>query len=187
MPKPQLLTAQHVPSVEAALGSEGTVFRTFADQDSGCVSYGIEIDGSGRFFVKTAATADTVASLRRALAVHQVAAHPRLIPIVHGFTTDDGLALVYPWADGEVLYHPTRSRHGGRAHPDSAMARFRRLPLEKVHEALAVILDVHIVVADADLVAVDFYDGCMLYDFSSGTMRQCDSWPQEPGWAVPQP
>ncbi|MBT2472707.1 serine/threonine protein kinase [Streptomyces sp. ISL-66] len=180
MPKSQMLTAQHLPSVDVALGAAGTVFRTFADQDSGCVSYGVEIDGE-RFFVKTAGTAGTVASLRRALAVHQVAAHSALIPIVHSFTTDDGLALVYPWAEGVVLYHPTRTRHGGRSHPDSPMARFRQLPLQKVHEALAVILDVHLVVADAGLVAVDFYDGCTLYDFETGTMRLCDLDGYRPG------
>ncbi|MFJ6760876.1 serine/threonine protein kinase [Streptomyces sp. NPDC091273] len=180
MPRPQLLTAQHLPSLEPFLGATGTVFRTFTDQDSGCVSYGVEIDGE-RFFVKTAATAGTVASLRRALAVHEVVAHPGLIPIVHSFTTDDGLALVYPWAEGEVLYHPTRARNGGRNHPNSAIARFRRLPLGEVLEALAVVLDVHLAVADADLVAVDFYDGCTLYDFATSTMRLCDLDEYRPG------
>ncbi|MFF4647759.1 serine/threonine protein kinase [Streptomyces sp. NPDC001389] len=144
------------------------------------MSHGVEIDGE-RLFVKTAATDRTVASLRRALAVHQVVAHPGLIPVVNSFTTDDGLALVYPWAEGEVLYHPTRTRHGGRTHPDSPMARFRRLPLGEVLQALAVILDVHLVVADAGLVAVDFYDGCALYDFETSTMRLCDLDDYRPG------
>ncbi|MEU6214374.1 serine/threonine protein kinase [Streptomyces sp. NPDC047023] len=180
MAKSQLLTTQHLSSVEAFISSACTVFRTFPDQDSGCVSYGVQADGE-RLFVKAAHTARTVASLQRALAVHEVVKHPRLIPIVHGFTTDDGLCLVYPWVDGEVLYHPTRSQRGGRARPDAPLARFRRLPVGEILAAVAVILDVHLAVSDAGLVAVDFYDGCTFYDFEAGSMRLCDLDEYRPG------
>lgn len=54
------------------------------------------------------------------------------------------------------------------------MARFRRLPLPDVHAALDAVLGAHLAVEAAGLVAVDLYDGCMLYDFDERRMRLCD-------------
>ncbi|MCX5303018.1 serine/threonine protein kinase [Streptomyces sp. NBC_00160] len=168
-----LLDVAHVASVDAYIADIGMIFRTFADQDSGCVSYGVLIDGRS-WFVKNASAPAAVSSLRRALSVHQAVSHPAITPLVHSITTDEGLALVYPWVPGEVLYHPTRSQSGGRTAPDSPMARFRTLPLPGVHAALDAVLDAHLAVEAAGLVAVDLYDGCMLYDFEEQRMRLCD-------------
>ncbi|MGW6881893.1 serine/threonine protein kinase [Streptomyces goshikiensis] len=168
-----LLDVAHVTAFDAYLADVGTVFRTFADQDSGCVSYGVLIDGR-KWFAKSASTPAAVSSLRRAVTVHEAVAHPAITPLLHHLTTDAGLAVVYPWVPGEVLYHPTRSRSGGRTAPDSPMARFRRLPLSQVHDALDIVLDAHLAVEAAGLVAVDLYDGCMLYDFEEQRMRLCD-------------
>ncbi|MFF4648051.1 serine/threonine protein kinase [Streptomyces sp. NPDC001389] len=124
--------------------------------------------------MKAASKATGICSLRRAISVHQAVSHPAIAPLVHSFTTDEGLALVYPWVRGEVLYHPTRSRHGGRATPGSPMARFRALPIVQIQAALESVLSAHLAVERAGLVAVDFYDGCMLYDFGEHRMRLCD-------------
>ncbi|MFI2618513.1 hypothetical protein [Streptomyces sp. NPDC018584] len=123
--------------------------------------------------MKSASTPAAVSSLRRAVRVHQAVTHPAITPLLHSITTDEGLAL-YPWAPGEVLYHPTRFHHGGRTAPDSPMARFRRLPLPEVYAALDTVLDAHLAVEAAGLVAVDLYDGCMLYDFDERRMSLCD-------------
>ncbi|MEU8678127.1 serine/threonine protein kinase [Streptomyces sp. NPDC048560] len=163
----------HAAAVESFLERAGTVFRRFDEQDSGCVSYGLAAAGQ-RWFVKSASTGSGVSSLRRAVSVHQAVSHPAIVPLTHSFTTDEGLALVYPWFSGEVLYHPTRSRHGGRAIAGSPMARFRGLPLSRIHAALDSILGAHLAVEQAGLVAVDFYDGCMLYDFEGHKMMLCD-------------
>ncbi|MCQ8774854.1 serine/threonine-protein kinase [Streptomyces telluris] len=168
-----LLDVAHVTTFDAYVADIGTIFRTFADQDSGCVSYGVLIDGR-KWFVKSASTPEAVSSLRRAANVHQAVAHPAITPLLHSITTDDGLALVYPWVPGEVLYQPTRSRSAGRTAPNSPMARFRGLPLPEVHAALDTVLHAHRAVEAAGLVAVDLYDGCMLYDFDERRMRLCD-------------
>lgn len=89
----------HVPALQPHLAQAGRVFRTFAEQDSGCVSYGVAAAGR-RWFVKSASTPGGVSSLRRAIAVHQAVAHPAIAPLLHSFTTDDGLVLVYPWFTG---------------------------------------------------------------------------------------
>ncbi|MFE9803002.1 serine/threonine protein kinase [Streptomyces goshikiensis] len=174
------LAVTHVAELESFLSGVGTVFRKFDEQDSGCIAYGLEVAGS-RWFVKTASKTTGICSLRRAISVHQAVSHSAIVPLVHSFTTDESLALVYPWVSGEVLYHPTRSRHGGRATPGSPMARFRALPITRIEAALESVLSAHLAIEQAGLVAVDLYDGCMLYDFSEHRMALCDLDEYRPG------
>ncbi|MFF4748235.1 serine/threonine protein kinase [Streptomyces sp. NPDC001268] len=138
------------------------------------------VDGQS-WFVKTASTPEAVSSLRRAESVHQAVTHAAIVPLLHSFSTEAGLVLVYPWVPGQVLYHPTVSHHGGRAAPGSPMTRFRRLPLHLIQAALNAILDAHLAVERAGLVAVDLYDGCMLYDFKDHRMMLCDLDEYRPG------
>jgi hypothetical protein len=56
-----VLDVAHVPALELYLDRLGGVFRRFAEQGSGCVSYGVEVAGR-RWFVKGAATRGGVAS-----------------------------------------------------------------------------------------------------------------------------
>lgn len=175
-----IFSATHVPALEPYLARTGTIFRTFADQDSGCISYGFMAAGQ-RWFVKGASTPDGVWSLRRAISVHKAVAHSAIVPLLHSFSTNEGLALVYPWMAGEVLYHPTRSHHGGRAAPGSPMTKFRQLPLPQVHAALDSLLSAHLAVEQAGLVAVDLYDGCMLYDSENHRLMLCDLDEYRPG------
>lgn len=163
----------HVPELGAVPDQFGTVFRRFDDQDSGCVSYGLTASGQ-RWFVKTASTPEGISSLRRAVSFHQHVSHAAIVPLVHSFTADDGLVLVHAWMSGEVLYHPTRRHRGGRAAAGSPTARFRAQPLARIHSALESVLAAHLAVEEAGFVAVDFYDGCMLYDFDGHRMMLCD-------------
>nr|WP_188272809.1 serine/threonine-protein kinase [Streptomyces sp. CBMA152] len=175
-----MLDVESVDLLEPFLDGVGNVFQAFREQDSGCVSYGVAVDGE-RWFVKSATTPAGVASLRRALAVHRAVRHPAIVPLRHSFRIRGGLALVYLWVDGTVLYHPTVSAHGGRTAWDSPMARFHRLPLPQVLAAVNQILDAHLAVEQAGFVAVDFYDGCMLYDFTTGRLALCDVDEYRPG------
>jgi serine/threonine-protein kinase len=180
MPPHPLLDAGFIDALEPYLEEVGTVFHAFLEQDSGCVSFGVAV-GSERWFVKGATESEAAVSLRRAVKIHAAVQHSVIVPLQHAFDIAGGLALVYPWVDGVVLYHPTLSRHGGRAAPDSPMARFRRLPVPVVLQALEKILDAHLTVERAGLVAVDFYDGCLLYDFDAHRMVLCDLDEYRPG------
>lgn len=181
MPTHPLLDVASVDRLEPCLEGVGDVFQVFRDQDSGCVSYGVAIGGE-RWFVKGATTPSATASLRRALGVHGAVQHSAIVPLRHHFQLHGGgQALAYPWFEGEVLYHPTVSRHGGRMTPGSPMARFRRLPASEILRALDEILDAHLVVEQAGYVAVDLYDGCFLYDFEARRMVLCDLDEYRPG------
>ena len=61
-----------------------------------------------------------------------------------------------------------------RENPRSAFARFRRLPVLDVLTAYGTVLDAHRVVAGCGFVAVDFYDGCLIYDFARRMIWLCD-------------
>ncbi|SEC16607.1 serine/threonine protein kinase [Streptomyces sp. 2314.4] len=180
MPPHLLLDTETVDALEPYLEDVGTVFHAFREQDSGCVSYGVAVGGE-RWFVKGATESEATTSLRRAVRVHAAVQHPVIVPLQHTFDIAGGLALVYPWVDGTVLYHPTVSRHGGRTAPDSPMAQFRRLPVPVILRVLEQVLDAHLAVEAAGLIAVDFYDGCLLYDFESDHMALCDLDEYRPG------
>ena len=53
-------------------------FAVFDQQDSGCVSYGIESAGR-RLFVKTATTPAAHESLGRAITFHRLVRHPSIV------------------------------------------------------------------------------------------------------------
>lgn len=161
----------------------GAVFREFLRQDSGCVAFGFE-DAGGRWFLKTH-TDDPGGreSLARAEALHAAIKHPALVPLLGAFDTASARVLVYPWVDGEVLYHPAEGPTGaaGRDHPASAHARFRSLPATHRDAAIEAILDAHDAIAARGFVAVDLYDGCFLYDFAERRMRLIDLDEYRPG------
>ncbi|WP_433128900.1 serine/threonine protein kinase [Micromonospora sp. CA-240977] len=152
-----------------------TAFVVFDEQDSGCLSYGVEEAGQ-RWLVKTAITAEGRASLDRACAVHAAVRHPAIVRPLRTVDGPAGPTLLYPWYDGDVLNHATV--HGADR---SGLTRFQQLPLPQVEAALDAILDAHLAVSAAGLVAVDLYDGCFLYDFSAGRMRLIDLDEYRPG------
>jgi serine/threonine-protein kinase len=148
----------------AYLARIGQVFHLFDGHDSGCTAYGVLADGR-RWFVKHSDQPKGIASLRRAIDVNRRVQHPALPRLYHTLSTPNGLALVYAWARGEPLAFGSATPPEKRRDPSFAPVRFRALPQEQVLAAIDTIYDVHLRVAEAGLIAVDFYDGCLLYDF----------------------
>ncbi|MFG1951707.1 serine/threonine protein kinase [Micromonospora sp. NPDC048830] len=143
-------------------------FVVFGDQDSGCLSYGVQVDGR-RWFVKRPRTPAAAASLARALGLHAAVRHAAIVRPEVVLDGTDGPVLVYPWRAGTVLNRATV--HGSDR---MGLARFQTLPLPEARAALATVLDAHVAVAAAGYVAVDLYDGCLLYDFDAHRMRLVD-------------
>lgn len=152
----------------------GLAFALFDQQDSGCVSFGIEVAGQD-WFVKTATTPDAAASLANAVEVHGRCRHRAVVSPVRVFE-EPSLTLVYPWLDGTVLNHATIAGSDRRV-----LERFRRLPIDRIERAVAVVLDAHAELAAWGLVAVDFYDGCLLYDFDNDKIWLIDLDEYRPG------
>jgi serine/threonine-protein kinase len=151
----------------------GEVFAVFDRQDSGNVSFGVRIDGLP-YFVKTAGPVDEshaqrVARLRTAIEIAAVA-HPTMPALRRVIESPAGPQLVYDWFDGELL----GARRELRDDPASAFQRFRALPAERTAACLDAVFDLHVALASAGWIAGDFYDGCLMYEFSSGELRVID-------------
>ena len=150
----------------------GTVFQIFDDQDSGNICFGTERDGR-RYFIKfagaptergTGTPAEAVARLRTALPVYRDLRHRNLIRLVEAKEIGGGLALVFQWADGDCM---------GRMYP-AAHRRFMQLPLDARLAVFRDILSFFEYTAAQSYVAIDFYDGSILYDFETGRTTICD-------------
>ncbi|WP_078552030.1 protein kinase domain-containing protein [Alkalihalobacterium alkalicellulosilyticum] len=161
----------------------GEVFCVFDQQDSGNVSFGVQRDKQ-KYFVKYAGAkpvhftgnpSEAIQSLINAVPVYQALEHPHVIKLVNHFPTEKGYALVFEWFEGECLH--SHWTFGGKAkytNPKSPFYRFKQLDVEKRLHVLDAILSFHAYVESQNYVAVDLYDGSILYDFHNDKLKLCD-------------
>jgi serine/threonine-protein kinase len=181
MPHPLLeVTTIDTPPADY-LGAAGRVFATFdaRTQDSGNVSYGVQV-GDARYFVKSAGCPEDprpylrhperVALLRNAVRIARGCDHPALPRLHQVIESPAGPLLVYDWLEGELV----GARQATRDDPRSAFQRFRALPALEILQALDVVYDLHRVLAASGRIAADFYDGCLIYDFARQELRLVD-------------
>jgi serine/threonine-protein kinase len=150
----------------------GKVFKVFDDQDSGNICFGMT-DGESRYFIKFAGapteracvrTEDAVANLKRTVPIYKDLAHPNLIKLVDAEEIGGGFAMVFEWADAECM-HPMYPR---------SRKKFMQMTLETRFQVFEDILAYHAHVAKQGYVAIDFYDGSIMYDFGEGKTIICD-------------
>lgn len=161
----------------------GDVFCVFDQQDSGNISFGLEKNNK-KFFVKYAGAkpidfsgnpSDAVDRLVEALPIYEKLMHPYLIKLVDHFSIANGHAAVFEWFEGECLH--SHWSFGGSAkysNPQSPFYRFKNLEIEKRLDSLDKIFSFHAYVESQGFVAVDFYDGSILFDFRNNETKICD-------------
>lgn len=172
---------QHVDAIPFKLKSPfdfsflreyGTVFKVYDDQDSGNICFGTEKDGK-RYFIKFAGApterfdgdpADAIARLKASLPIYSDLRHEHLIELVEEKDIGGGFAMVFKWASGDCM---------GRMYP-AAHHRFMQLPLDAKLNVFRDILNFFEHVASRSYVAIDFYDGSIMYDFENGKTTICD-------------
>jgi len=167
-------------SVEDFLASLGEVFVVHRGHDSGNTSYGVRI-GAHAWFVKHAEADEPISHLESAIIFHGAVRHPVIIPLVGWFRTSAGLAIVHEFRDGLIVNDPLAPGARPRQHPESTYARFRQRPVDEISRALDTVFDAHVAVANAGFVAVDFYDGAIIYDFEHQQVHLCDLDMYRPG------
>ena len=154
------------------IGKYGKVFKVFDDQDSGNICFGVEKDGR-KLFVKYAGAPteaydgtaeDAVERLQATVPIYRDLRHPNLIALVEATKLADGFGMVFQWADGDCM---------GRMYP-AAHRRFMDLPIEDRLRVFCDVLDFLAFVNARGYVAIDFYDGSILYDFERGKTTICD-------------
>jgi serine/threonine-protein kinase len=155
------------------LSRYGRVFKVFDGQDSGNLCFGMEANDGGRLFVKFAgaqtaeyegAPADAVARLKASVPIYQNLAHPNLIRLIKAEDAGGGYAAVFGWVEGFCM---------GRMYPEDR-SRFMALPLAAKLRVYDEILDFHAFAVSKGYVAVDFYDGSVLWDAKNERAVVCD-------------
>ena len=144
------------------LSQRGEIFAVFDErmQDSGNISYGVEINGE-RYFVKTAGRPDDdrpyldlsgrVSLLRNAVRLAKSSDH-RTLPKFHQVVeSSSGPMLTYDWVEGENVR--------------SCLDRVRSLAVSEVTHLVTEVYDLHRELTRLGWIANDFYDGAMIYDF----------------------
>ena len=165
------------------LKDEGEVFSVIDATGSGCICFGIEKDGE-KFFYKIAGAKtveaeineeESIALLRHAVKIAGDIKHPALSGPVRTFEKGGFFVAVYKWREGDCLFdHWNFDKYEADKSLIKPADRFRALPAEKKLKAAEVILDFMETVHKAGYVAVDFYDGGVMYDFHTDTLTLCD-------------
>ncbi|NGP45923.1 serine/threonine protein kinase [Bacillaceae bacterium SIJ1] len=161
----------------------GNPFCVFDQQDSGNVCFGI-IDQGVKKFVKYAGAAPVryagsperaVDRLKSAATLYESLGHPALVTLLDHFPIGQGYALLFSWQEGESLHDPVRFPPPAKnTDPSSPFYRFRALSLQDKLNALETIFAFHQWAEERGYVAVDFYDGSLLYDFQAKRLTICD-------------
>jgi aminoglycoside phosphotransferase (APT) family kinase protein len=150
----------------------GEVFKVYDDQDSGNICFGVQ-NGDNRYFIKFAGAPteqysgkpeDAIERLKSTVPIYQELAHPNLIRFIKAEEVGGGFAAIFEWTDGECM---------GRMYPRSR-EKFLQLPDSKRLEVFNDVMDFHIHVIKQGYVAIDFYDGSIMYDFDKKKTLICD-------------
>ncbi len=159
-----------------------SIIRSFGERrDSRSVVLGVESATGDRYVVKHAQDDEAIRWLESARRFHADVKHAAIPTVVQSTRTATGMCLVEEWGPGEILRDGYDDAVLPPDHPKSASRRFLSLDVNEIVDAVGQIIDAHVAVASAGYVAVDLYDGCVLYDFSTRTVRLVDLDHYRPG------
>jgi len=161
------------------LSKYGKVFKAFDQQGSGNISFGVEKDNK-RYFVKFAGapirnyfahpeggainTENAIDRLKYAVKLYRELEHTSLIKLLYAEEIGGGFASIYEYTEA-IGIEPLNS-------PDYIW--FMEMPVQKKMKAFEEIVEFHIYVAAKGYVALDFYDGSILYDYEKEKVIICD-------------
>ncbi|MCU5408794.1 serine/threonine protein kinase [Bacillus cereus] len=161
----------------------GTVFAVFDQQDSGNISFGIEKDGHKKFIKYAGAqtiayegtTRDAIERLKNSVTIYEDLKYDSLIRLIDHFPVQSGYVLIFDWFDGECLHSHWRFPPPEKyKNPNSPFYKFRHLSAIKRIHSLHSIFSFHTYVEKKNYVAIDFYDGSILYNFNTNETKICD-------------
>lgn len=154
------------------MNTYGRVFKIYDDQDSGNICFGCEKDGS-RYFVKYAGAPteqyngsmkDAVDRLKATMPVYQELHHKNLIDLIEARDIGEGFAMVFKWVDGECI---------GRMYPKTHQ-KFMNSDLNTRLKIFQDIISFFEYVTEHNYLAIDFYDGSIMYDYAMQKTTICD-------------
>jgi len=109
-------------------------------------------------------SAEAIERMKQTIPIYQDLAHPNLTKLINTVETSSGIAMIFEWTNGECM---------GMQYPDSRK-KFMEMPIETKLWVFDDILAFHAHVVEQGYVAIDFYDGSIIYDFDAGKTIICD-------------
>lgn len=162
----------------------GRVFCVFDQNDSGNISFGVEQMDGRKYFIKVAGVAtmngavskaESLTALKRVPDVYQELKHPQVIHYLHSGSYQQLFYLVFEWRAGDCLFDHWNFDYY-ETHPKVVppSQKIKRLALSKKQQLANQIIEFMTFVESKGYVAVDFYDGSLLYDFEKEQLTICD-------------
>ncbi|AZJ20761.1 serine/threonine protein kinase [Bacillus wiedmannii] len=161
----------------------GNVFAVFDQQDSGNLSFGVEKDGRKKFIKYAGAQTlayegtvkDAIERLKKSVFLYEELKHDSLIKLIEHFPVHSGYVLIFDWFDGECLHsHWSFPPPEKYTNPSSPFYKFKHLSVMERIQSLHSIFSFHTYVEKKNYVALDFYDGSILYNFHTNETKICD-------------
>jgi serine/threonine-protein kinase len=153
------------------LSEYGKVFTVFDKQDSGYLCFGVQKENK-KLFLKMAgaATIESNASMEEAInrlkstvSIYEDLRHPNLIEMIEHKEIKGGYLTVFDWFDGDCM---------GKQY--NSFDKFIALPIEIKLNIYKEILLFHLHVNKLGYIAIDFYDGCIMHNFTTHQTMICD-------------
>ncbi|MDR3120044.1 MAG: serine/threonine protein kinase [Clostridiales bacterium] len=145
----------------------------FDEQDSGNICFGVQSNDGKRYFVKFAGAptkrydgeiADAISRLKATVPIYENLAHPSLIRFIKAEEIGGGFAMVFEWVDAICA---------GRQYQLDCQ-KFQQLPIETKLQIFDEIMEFMAFVAERGYVAIDFYDGSIMWDSVNNRTVICD-------------
>jgi Protein kinase domain. len=165
------------------LSKYGKAFCVFDKNDSGNISFGLE-DGKTKYFIKIAGAKttescrqpkDAIESLKNAMMLYDELKHTHLIELLEHYELDDLYIVVFKWVEGECLFdYWNFEKYSKNPQLQSPKSKYKKLSLEKRIKSVNTIFEFLSFVESKGYVAIDFYDGSIIYDFAYDTTTICD-------------
>jgi serine/threonine-protein kinase len=157
-------------TVKSYIADTGTIIASFLTQDSGNTCHVVDT-GTGMRWLKILNLTQTPLEDCTALVEFYNSLRSELIPTNWNLVRlEDGCLLECDAVQGEVL----RSADEDRSDPASAYQRFQRLPAPDRLDVFQAILKLFVEIESTGIIVEDFYDGCIIHDFTSGHTHVCD-------------
>lgn len=161
----------------------GTAFCAIDETGSGCICIGMQ-KASNKYFCKIAGVEtieaevspqESVKILKNSVQLYKDLQHPNLTKIIEHYEYGDMYIVVFNWVDGECLFdHWNFDKYSKKPSLKSPATKFKELPVKAKLDSVEILFSFLVTVSYADYVAVDFYDGSIMYDFSTNTTTICD-------------
>ncbi len=161
----------------------GEAFWCVDETGSGCICIGMENSGK-KYFCKIAGVntieaettpSESVQILKDAVLLYHELEHLNLVRIVDAYEYEQFYIAVFEWADGECLFDHWNFEKYRKDHTlKSPKEKFRELPVDKKLQVIDILFSFLKNVNRKGYVAVDFYDGSIMYDFMTDRTTICD-------------